>query len=195
MLFNSVVLRNLGANDVCVVSKLVLAFLLQFTFLLLVFLLAINNAEEIVTLCLSLGGKGVLTLVKLSFASNLELSILALKTLLLSDLLAAGLALTLFEGTLGTESINLRLSVGSLLLHLTETGNFLLLLFLDAALLKSLGDFMLNFFLIVTDNLLLLVKLLLSKFGLLGEGNCVGSLNFSDQAHVAGTFIIGSLNL
>jgi len=49
--------------------------------------------------------------------------------------------------------------------------------------------------LVVTDNLLLLVKLLLSELGLLGEGNLVGSLNLSDQTHVAGTLVISSLDL
>jgi len=195
LLLDVVVLRNLSTHNIGVVSQLVLALLFQFAFLLLVFLLAVNDAEEIVTLGLGLGGESVLTLVEPSLAGNLKISSLILHAHLISDLLLAALAFTLFEGALSTESINLRLSISSFFLHLTETSNLLLLLFLNAAFLESLGNLTLDFFLVVTDNLLLLSELLLSELGLLGEGNLVGGLNFSDQTHVAGTLVISSLDL
>lgn len=162
LLLDIVVLGNLSAHNIGVVSKLVLALLFQFALLLLVFLLAVDDAQEIITFSFGLCGKSVLTLVELLLTGNFKLSSLTLHTLLISNLLSASLALTLFEGTLGTESIDLRLSISSLLLHFTETGNLLLLLFLDAAFFKSLSNLTLNFLLIVTDNLLLLIELLLS---------------------------------
>jgi len=195
LLLDIVILRNLGANHISVVSELVLALVLHVALFLLVLLLAIDDAQEVITFSLGLSCKVVLTLVELLLASDLELSSLALHALLISDLLSASLTLTLFECALGTESINLRLSVGGFLLHLAETGNFSFLFFLDAAFLECLSDLTLDLFLVVTDDFLLLIELLLSELSLLGEGNLVGSLNLSDQTHVAGTLVISSLDL
>jgi len=195
LLVHAGVLSDLGANNVSVVSQLMLLLGFHLTFLLLVFLLTLNDAQEVVTLSLGLVGKGTFALHELLLAGNLELVGLSDHLLLLGNLLAARTALTLFEGALGTESVDLRLSVGGLLLHLSESCDFLLLLLLEAALLKSQSDLALDLILVVTDDLLLFVKLALSQLGLLGKGNFVGSLNLSDQAEVLGTLVVSGLDL
>lgn len=102
LLLNGRVLRNLGAHHVGVVSQMLLALLLQVALSLLVCLLALDDAQEVVSLCLGLSSEGGLTLIELALTGNFELVGLALHLLLLSDLLATGLALALLECTLGS---------------------------------------------------------------------------------------------
>ena len=126
---------------------------------------------------------------------HLELGSLSLQTLFLGDLLSARLTLTLFDRTFGAESVDLRLTVSSLLLHLPQAGDLFFLLLLDAALLKGLGNFTLNLLFVVTDDLLLFVEILLSQFRLLLQRYLIRGLNFGDQSHVAGAFLFSGLDL
>ena len=50
-----------------------------------------------------------------------------------SSFLVTGLSLTLLEGALGSEGIDLSLTIGCLLLEFSKTGNLSLLLFLDSS--------------------------------------------------------------
>ena len=99
------------------ISEGVPLFLFQLAFLFLFFFLALDNAQEVVTLGLGLVGHGGLTLHELALAGNLELFSLSLQLLALSDLFSAGFTLLLFESALGTESVNLGLSIGGFFLH------------------------------------------------------------------------------
>jgi hypothetical protein len=161
--------------------KCLLLLILKHTFLLLVFFLPLNNTEEIVALSLGLLSHHLLTLHKLSAASNIHVFSLLLGLLTLKDFLSALLAVTLFTGTFGSEGIDLCLTVSSLLLHLTETSNFGLLLKSNTTLLFGFGSFTRNFILIVTDNFHVFIHLHLAHLGLLCEGYLVGGLNLSYQ--------------
>lgn len=119
LLLNIRVLCNLGTNYVRVVPQHLLSLVLHVVLLLLVIFLPLNNAQEVVTFSLSLGGKGAFSLHELPFAGNLKLLSLSLQFFLLSNFLSAGLALTFLEGSLGTEGVDLRLTVGGFLLHFT----------------------------------------------------------------------------
>jgi hypothetical protein len=178
-----------------VVSEGVSLFFLQLAFLLLFLLLALNDAQEVVTFSLSLVGHSGFALQELAFAGNLKFFGLSLLLLFLGDLLSAGLTFLLFEGTLGTERIDLRLSISSLLLHFSETSDFSLLLLLLSAFLEGLGDFTGNLLLVVTDNFLLFIDFLLAELLLLGEGDGVGSLNLSNKLKVTLTLGFGSSDL
>jgi hypothetical protein len=195
LLVNGGVLCDLGAHDVGVVAKLSLLLGLHLAFLLLVFLLALNNAQEVVALGLSLVGEGAFAFHELLLAGDFECVSLLACFLLLGDLLLSALALTLFEGTLGAESIDLRLSVGGLLLHLSEAGDFLFLFFLETAFLKGQFDLAFNLVFVVTDDLLLFVEFALSKLGFLSEGNLVSGLNLRNQTEVLSTLIVSGLDL
>jgi len=175
--------------------KCLLLLILKHAFLLLVFFLPLNNTEEIVALSLGLLSHHLLTLHKLSAASNIHVFCLLLGLLTLKDFLSALLAVTLFTGTFGSEGINLCLTVSSLLLHLTETGNFGLLLKSNTTLLFGFGSFTRNFILIVTDNFHVFIHLHLSHLGLLCEGYLISSLNLSDQFCVPLAFFLSLSNL
>jgi hypothetical protein len=195
LLVDARVLRDLGAYNVSVVPELTLLLLLHLSFLLLVFLLALNDAQEIVTLSLGLVGQSALAFHELLLAGDFECVSLLACALLLSNLLASGSTLALLEGTLGTESINLRLSIGGLLLHLSEAGDLLFFLFLKTAFFKGLSDFTLNLLLVVTDDFLLFVEFALSKLGLLGEGNFVSGLDLRYKTKVLSTLVISGFDL
>jgi len=115
--------------------------------------------------------------------------------LTLENFLSALLAVTFFTSALGSESINLSLTVSSLLLHLAETSNFSFLLKSDASLFFSLGSFAGNLFLVVTDNFHVFIDLHLPHLGLLCKGYFVGSLNLSDHFKVALALFLGLSNL
>jgi len=194
LLLHGGVLRDLGANNVSVVTELLLALFLKLALLLLVFLLALNDAQEVVALSLSLRCKSRFTLVELALSSDFELVRLSHLFLFFGDFLAAGLTLTFFEGALGTEGIDLGLTIGGFLLHLAEAGNFLLLLLLETTLLEGLRNLTFNLVLVVLNDLLLLLDLFLLDLGLLGKGDLVGGLDLSNEAHVSLTLFLGGLD-
>jgi hypothetical protein len=175
--------------------KRLLLLILKHTLLLLVFLLPLNDTKEIVALSLGLLSHHLLTLHKLSAASNIHVFSLLLGLLTLQNFLCALLAVTLFTSAFGSEGIDLSLTISSLLLHLAETSNFGFLLKSDAALFFSLGSFTRNLILVVTDNFHVFIDLLLAHLSLLGEGNLVGGLNLSDHSKVALALFFGLSNL
>jgi hypothetical protein len=131
----------------------------------------------------------------LAFASHFQLFSLSAVLLPLSDLFASSLTFLLLKRTFSSQCIDLRLAISSFFLHFAQTGNFPFLFFLQATFLQSLSDFSGNFLLVVTDDVLLLVELLLVHFLLLGQSDLVCSLDLSNQAQVAFTFLLSSLDL
>jgi hypothetical protein len=90
-----------------VVSQSISLFLFELALLLFFFLLTLNNAQEVVTLGLGLVRHSGFTFEELAFASSFKLGCLPLLLLTLGNFLFTRLALALFEGTLGTEGVDL----------------------------------------------------------------------------------------
>lgn len=158
---------------------------LQIALLLLVCLLALDHAQEVVTLGLGLLGHHALALHKLLPAGMLEVGSHAQGLLPGQLLFAALLALALLEGTLGAQGVNLGLAVGGFLLHLAEAGHFAFFFIGDPSLFFSFGGFAGGLVLVVTDNHHFFVLLFTAVLLLLGECHLVCSLDLGDQAAVA----------
>lgn len=157
----------MSANNVRVVAELFLLLRFQVAFSLLVLFLALNNSKEVFSFSFGLSGVGSFAFLELAFASDFEFVSLTLQLLLLGDLLAAGLAFTFFESTLGAEGVDFRLTISGFLLHLTKAGSFTFLLFLKTAFFESLSNFTFDLGLVIINDLLFLLKLTLSDFSLL----------------------------
>ena len=108
---------------------------LKLAFFILLLLLLLNDAQELVALCFSLLRKHYLTLDELSSSSPIKFGSLFAGFLRLFFLLSTSFTLTLFEGTLGTQGVDLTLTVGCTLLKLSKSLNLKLLLFFNSAFL------------------------------------------------------------
>lgn len=100
---------------------------------------------------------------------------------MIKSLLLAGSAFKFFLGALGSEGINLRLTVGGFLLHLTELLCLEFLLLLDSTLFSSNFCLTTGLILVVTDDLHLLLFLFVLLLLLSLEGFGVGSLDFLNR--------------
>lgn len=139
-----------------------LFLVLHVSLLLLFFLLAINNTQEIVAFGLGLSSHHGLSFLELTLAGNFEFVSLALVLFFLGNFFSAFLALSFLKSTLCSKSIDFGLTVGSLLLHFSETCNFEFLFFFNTALFVSLGSFAQGLVFVVTDDVLLFINFLLT---------------------------------
>lgn len=176
--------NGLGMCPECTVS---LSFKLAL-FILLLFLL-LNYAEEFVALSLRLLGHHDFLLDELSSTSDIKILGLPAGQLSLFAFVLAGLALSLLEGALGTESINFTLSVSCALLEFSKTLNFELLLLLDTASFRSIGLFFCNSLRVVTHNFQIFLAFLSQLILLAVEGNLVG--NFDLLKHLSVSVLLG----
>ena len=110
----------------------------------LLFLL-LDNSHELVSLLSSLETQESLLLSSLGFSSYLHVLQNSEFLLMLFSFLCSGMSLRLLKGSLSSESIDFSLSIGSLLLKLSEPLDFLLLLFLLSLLLLNYLFFSLSF--------------------------------------------------
>lgn len=125
---------------------------LKRAFFILLLLLLLNDAQELVALCFGLLGKHDLTLDELSSSSLIKLGSLFADFLRLFFLFSTSSTLTLFECTLGTQGVDLTLTVSCALLKLSKSLNLKLLLFLKSAFLSGALLFLCCAVGIVTDN-------------------------------------------
>ena len=152
-------------------SEGAVALLLKMSLLILLLLLLLDDTEELVTLSLGLLGKHDFALNELLSTGNVEvLGLLALELSLLA-LLSSSLALALLEGTLGAEGVDLTLTIGSTLLHLSQTLDLLLLLLTDASGLSRSLLFLLDAVSVVTYDfqILFALKTGLLRFAIKGD--------------------------
>jgi hypothetical protein len=145
---------DLRAELVRMLLKNFFLFLLNSSLLFLNFLLFLNDSEELITLLLCLLGEALLTFKELSLTGVLKISQDFLLVLKVASLLFTSLALPFFKGTLSSESVNLCLSISSLLLEFSESCNFSLLLFFNTLDFSLLFFFSENFLTVVFNNLL-----------------------------------------
>jgi hypothetical protein len=106
--------------------------LLEFLLFGLDHLLLVDLRHVVLTFDSSLFSQTSLLLAELSLPGHLQIGSNALSLFLLEFLAEAGLPLTFLEGSLGTQGIDLRLSVGGFLLHFAEALDLPLLLVLFA---------------------------------------------------------------
>lgn len=118
----------------------------------LLFLLLLDDGEELVALGLGLLGEHHFSLEELSASGLVELNGLLLGELLLCELVSAGLALTLFEGSLSAKGVDFTLTISSTLLKLSESLDLEFLLLLETTLLGGTILFLAGSFSVVTDN-------------------------------------------
>ena len=123
-------------------SVLLLFHLALFVFLL--FLLH-DDAQEFVALSFGLLGQHDLAFDKLSASSMIQIGGLDFGQLPLFFLIPTRFALTLFKGTLGTQSVDLTLTVSSTLLKFSQSLDLELLLILNTAILSGAMLFLCNF--------------------------------------------------
>jgi hypothetical protein len=112
-------------------------------------------------------GKHFFTFLELNSTGNIEFFGELCRSLLLLDFVLTSFAFTLFEGAFLSQGIDLRLSVGSTFLEVTESLNFLFLLFLDLAFFIKTLQFHLGLSLLVGGDSEVSVLLSLGSFGLL----------------------------
>ena len=120
--------------------------------LILLFLLLLDDAEELITLGLGLLSHQHLFFNKLLPAGNVEILGLFTLQLGLLFLLSPGLAFTFLEGAFGTKGIDLTLTVSSTLLELTQALDLKLFFFFDTSSLSCRSLFLSNTVSIVTDD-------------------------------------------
>jgi len=172
-----------------------LLFLLQIPFLLFLFLLTLNDAEEIVAFCFGLSCHHGLALLELSLASDLELLTLTQMFFFFGNFFLSSLTFTLLECSFRPQSVNLSLTVSGFLLHCSETGNFHLFFFFDALLLSGFSSFSCSFVCVVLNDLLLFIDFFLAGLLLLLEGNLVGSLDFGNHFQITNALLLGCFDL
>ena len=147
--------------------------LFNLALLIFSFLLLLNNAQEFVTLSLGLLGQHDLTLDKLLSARQVQFFGLLLCKLSLLAFFSTSSALSFFECTLGSECINLTLTIGSSLLEFAEALNLKLFLFLSFALLNCSCLLLGNTVSIVTDDFQIFFALTTNCLLLAIESNLV----------------------
>ena len=113
-------------------------------FVFLLFLL-LDDAQEFVALSFGLLGQHDLTFDELSASSIVQIVGLNARHLCLFFLFPARFTLTLFEGTLGTQSVDLTLTVSSTLLQFSQSLDLELLLVLNTAFLSGALLFLCDF--------------------------------------------------
>lgn len=170
-----------------------LLFLLDAALLLLNLLLLVDDSEELVALLLGLLSQTLFSLEELPLSSVLEVAEDLLFVLEVPALLVAGLSLPLLEGALGSEGVDLGLSVGSLLLELSETSDLTLLLLLDPLELGGLFFLAESLLAVIFNDLLLQVLLLLFALVLDLDGALVGLLDLAH--HLESALLLGCNHL
>lgn len=190
-----VVVQDLVADALGVIVLRAALLLLKLALMLFLVLLLLNHAQEGVAFGLRLLCHHDLTLQELLFACDFQLVYLASSLQSSLALLLAGLALTFFEGSLGSESINLSLTIGSLLLHSSEAGDFVFFLFFDASLLNRTFFFFEPFLFVVTDNFQIFISLSSLLFSFLLQSDFVAFSNFLNQLLVSQFLSFGSSDL
>ena len=136
-------------------------------------LLLRNDSEELVALLLRLRGHHDLLLDKLLSTGLIKFNSLLSSQFSLFFLFSTGSTLTVFEGSLGSESINLALTISGAFLKLSKSLDLKLLLCLDSSLLCCLSLLFSNTICIVPDNFEVLLSLLAQSFSLTVLGNGV----------------------
>lgn len=152
---------HLSPNTVSMASARLQLLLIEASLFLLFGLLALDEAQEFVSLHLGHKGKALLLVVELLDAGDFELFDHLRLVDLLSSLLVPRLTLVLLCGALGPESVNLRLSVGSALLQLSELLDFSFFLFSQALGGLDFGLFSGSFVSLVIEDVLLEYALIL----------------------------------
>lgn len=106
--------------------------LLNLSLLLFDLLLLLDLDHVVLSLDSSLLSQGLLFLGELNLSGHLEIGCDSLSLLVLKSFSFSSLSFSLFEGSLGSKSINFGLSVGSFLLEFSKSLDFSLLLVLDS---------------------------------------------------------------
>jgi len=147
-------------------------------------LLRLYDTQEGLSLGLSLVCQHDFLLQELLFAHVFKFLGLTGSLFGFSSFLGTEVSLTLFEGSLGAQGIDFSLAIGSLLLHLSEPLDLVLLFFTDTALFFNTSLLLKVLFFVVTDYLHFLILLFLNT-GLLGVlSQLVGHFNFSHHLMV-----------
>ena len=141
----------------------------------------LDNAEELVSLLLGLLGETGLSLEELTLSGILHILEHLLLVLQIPTFLLTCGTLALFKGTLGTEGIDLSLSISSLLLEFTEACDLTFLLLLDTLELSGLLFLTLSLRAVVINDLLLELLLLYLSLLLDLDGALVGNFHLSNH--------------
>jgi hypothetical protein len=156
-------------------------------FVFLLFLL-LDDAQELVALSFGLLGQHDLALDELSASSLVQTSGLDYRQRVLFFLFPTRFTFTLFEGTLGTQSVNLTLTVSSTLLQFSQSLDLELLLVLKTAMLSGSVLFLCNFSGVIMDDFQIFHTLIASLVRFAIEGNFIGELDFLEHNSVTGLF-------
>ena len=148
------------------ISECIVSTLLNLTLFVLLLFLLLDHCEELITLSLGLLGQHDFALNKLLATGKIKLFGLLASQFSLLFLFQTGFALSFLEGTLGSKSIDLTLTISSTLLLLPQTLDLKLFLFGLAPCFGSIGFLLSHAFSVVTDDFQILLPLL-DKFLLL----------------------------
>ena len=162
------------------------------TLLVFLLLLLLNDAEEFVTLSLSLLGQHNFSLHKLSSAGDVKILGLSTGKLGLFYFFSACLTLAFFKCSLGPESVDFALTISSALLELSQTLDLQFFLFFDALSLTSIHLLFGDSVSIVTHDFQIFVTFLSKLFLPSIEGNFIG--DFDLREHFSVSLFLGLLN-
>lgn len=172
LFFDIFIVGNLASNLVRVVNECLLSVLLDLSLLEFHLLLFLDLVHVVLSLDSGLLSEGRSFLLELLLSSLLEIGLNALSLGLLQLFSFSGVSFALFEGSLGPESINLSLSISSLLLKLPKSLDLSFLLLSHSLGLLLLFELKLVLFPLMIGNSCVLVLLLLDSFLFLDE--CLG---------------------
>lgn len=181
MLFNIIVSGNLTSDLAGVFDEGLLSIFFDLPFLQLDLLLLLDLMHVVFSLYTSLLCKGGCLFRELLLSSLFEVSLDSLPLGLFKLFSFSGLSLALLKGSLGSQSINLGLSVSSLFLELTQTLDFPLFFFSNSLGFLLLLIFRLVLFALMVGNLILVVLFFSSTFLLLEESLSVSLSRLSHQ--------------
>ena len=180
LLFDVLVGGDLSSDFDGVINESVLLLLFNLSLLLFNLLLLLDLEHVVLSLNSSLLSEGALLLLELHLSGNLKVSLDSLSLLMLESFSLPSLSFTFLESSLGSQGIDLGLSIGSLFLELSQSLDFFLLLILDSLSFElSLVLFLVSS-LLVSNNFLFLVLLLLGSLFFFNQRLGVG---FSSLLH------------
>ena len=174
LLLNIFVCRNLTSDLSSVFDESMFSVFLDLPFLQLDLLLLLDLVHVVFSLYTCLFGKGGGLFRELLLSSLFEVSLDSLPLGLFKLFSFSGLSLALFEGSLGSQSINLSLSVSGLFLEFSQTLDLPLFFFSYSLGLLLFLIFSLVLFTLMHSNSIILVLLLCGTFLFLKESLSIG---------------------
>ena len=163
LLFEILVGGDLSSNFDGVIDESVLLLLFNLSFLLFDLLLLLDLEHVVLSFNSSLLSERALFFLELHLSGNLKISLNSLSLCMLESFSLPSLSFTFLESSLGSQGIDLSLSISSLLLEFSKSLDFSLLFVLDSLSFELSFILLLVSSFLVSDDFLFLILLFLGS--------------------------------